>query len=116
MNFGAESNLPQTGRRLSGCFDLSKRVQAGMAIRALIQRTRIHCRCDRGPVAVRALLIAAAICAQATASELLHSNDVICFLGGANVVSAQEYGYLETILRMRLPTLNLRFRSLAHEG
>lgn len=49
-------------------------------------------------------------------SELLRSNDVICFLGGANVVSAQEYGYLETILRMKLPALNLRCRSLGHEG
>src|SRR5437899_2702370 len=50
------------------------------------------------------------------ASEFLHSNDVVCFLGGANVVAAQEYGYLETILRMKFPVLNLRFRSLAHEG
>ena len=50
------------------------------------------------------------------ASEFLHSNDVVCFLGGANVVAAQEYGYLETILRMKFPNLNLRFRSLAHEG
>ena len=53
---------------------------------------------------------------QSYASELLRSNDVVCLLGGANVVAAQEFGYLETILQMKYPTLNLRFRSLAHEG
>src|SRR5204862_2505840 len=65
------------------------------------------------------LILGALLCAlagRARASELLRPNDIVCFLGGANVVAAQEYGYLETILRMKFPDLNLRFRSLAHEG
>ena len=61
-------------------------------------------------------LVCSQIFFQTHASELLRSNDVICLLGGGNVVAAQEFGYLETILRMKFPTFNLRFRSLAHEG
>src|SRR5437773_5196139 len=48
--------------------------------------------------------------------SLLRSNDVVALVGGANIVSAQQYGYLETLLRVGLPQLNLRIRSLAHEG
>ena len=50
------------------------------------------------------------------AASLLQSNDVICILGGANSVAAQEHGYLETFLRIGFPNHNLRVRSLAHEG
>src|SRR5438552_13141721 len=49
-------------------------------------------------------------------TSLLHSNDVIAFVVGANVVSSQKYAYLDTLLRIGLPQLNLRIRSLAHEG
>jgi hypothetical protein len=48
--------------------------------------------------------------------NFLRSNDVICFVGGANVVDAQHYGYLETLLRISFPDSSLKFRSLAHEG
>src|SRR3954466_4794025 len=61
-------------------------------------------------------LIGSQLSLQSSASELLRSNDVVCLLGGANVVGAQDFGYLETILRIKFPGLNLRFRSLAHEG
>src|SRR3954465_12925295 len=46
----------------------------------------------------------------------VETNDIICSIGGANVVTAQEYGYLETFLRVSFPSYNLRFRSLGHEG
>src|SRR5438552_18328914 len=49
-------------------------------------------------------------------TSLLHSNDVIAFVVGANVVSSQKYAYLDTLLRIGLPQLNLRIRSVAHEG
>ncbi len=51
-----------------------------------------------------------------SASAFLHSNDVVCLVGGANAVEAQEHGYFETLLRLKFSSLNLRFRSLAHEG
>jgi hypothetical protein len=54
--------------------------------------------------------------ASLAAEGLFRSNDVVCLIGGANVVGAQEHGYLETLSRLAFPTLNLRFRSLAHEG
>jgi hypothetical protein len=63
-------------------------------------------------------LIAACVC-EATAIDsaiLLRSNDVICLVGGANLVAAQEHGYFETLLRISFPDLNLKVRSLAHEG
>ena len=50
------------------------------------------------------------------AAEVLRSNDVVCLVGGANVVAGQEHGYLETLVRLSFPSLDLRFRSLAHEG
>ena len=50
------------------------------------------------------------------AEAFFRSNDVVCLIGGANVVSAQEYGYLETLIQLGSPGLNLHFRSLAHEG
>jgi hypothetical protein len=46
----------------------------------------------------------------------LRTNDVIAFLGGANVVAAQQSGHLETLLTLAEPGLRLRFRSLAWEG
>lgn len=49
-------------------------------------------------------------------ATFLRSNDVICSIGGADVVSADEFGYLETYLRLSFPDLNLRFRGLGHEG
>src|SRR5438874_10582117 len=95
-------------KELSSCFDSGKSVQRGMSVRRTKSQRRRF-----------ALVVIALMCSsihfKAYASELLRSNDVICFLGGANVVSEQEYGYLETIVRMKFPALNLRFRSLAHE-
>jgi hypothetical protein len=63
-------------------------------------------------------LIAACVC-EATAVDsaiLLRSNDMICLVGGANLVAAQEHGYFETLLRISFPDLNLKVRNLAHEG
>jgi hypothetical protein len=49
-------------------------------------------------------------------ATLLHSNDVIVFVGGEDIVAMQEYGYVELLLAQ--PTLNrkLRFRNLGWEG
>ncbi|HTH47328.1 MAG TPA: GDSL-type esterase/lipase family protein [Candidatus Limnocylindria bacterium] len=50
------------------------------------------------------------------AAPLFQTNDVIAFLGGANVVAGQESGQLETLLTLAHPDHRLRFRSLAWEG
>jgi len=65
-----------------------------------------------------AFALASSLCipAGAASRSFLQTNDIICSIGGANVVSAQEHGYLETFLRVSFPHYNLRFRSLAHEG
>lgn len=70
------------------------------------------------PLRLLALIACTAICEinAAEPTALLRSNDVIALVGGANIVSAQKYGYFETFLRVGMPQSNLRIRSLAHEG
>lgn len=46
----------------------------------------------------------------------LRTNDVIAFIGGANMVALAQSGQLETLLTLRHPHHKLRFRSLAWEG
>ena len=46
----------------------------------------------------------------------LRTNDVVAFLGGANVVAAQQSGHLETLLTIAGPGHHLSFRGLAWEG
>src|SRR6185369_8007880 len=46
----------------------------------------------------------------------LQTNDVVVFLGGANVVAAQETGHLETLLTVKFHGLGMRFHTLAWEG
>jgi hypothetical protein len=46
----------------------------------------------------------------------LRTNDVIAFIGGANMVALAQSGHLETLLTIRHPHHKLRFRSLAWEG
>ena len=50
------------------------------------------------------------------AAPLFQTNDVVAFLGGANVVAAQQSGQLEALLILAYPDHRLRFRSLAWEG
>ncbi len=50
------------------------------------------------------------------AGPLFQTNDVVAFLGGANVVAAQQSGQLEALLTLAYPEHRLRFRSLAWEG
>src|SRR3989442_11767698 len=53
------------------------------------------------------------ICAQAFS---FRTNGVVAFLGGTDVVTAQQYGHLETLLTSHYPSLNLRFRNFGWEG
>jgi hypothetical protein len=46
----------------------------------------------------------------------LRTNDVIAFIGGANMVALAQGGHLETLLTLHHPRHKLRFRSLAWEG
>jgi hypothetical protein len=46
----------------------------------------------------------------------LRTNDVIAFIGGANMVALAQSGQLETLLTLAHPHHKLRFRSLAWEG
>ena len=46
----------------------------------------------------------------------LRTNDVVAFLGGANVVAAQQSGHVETLLTIADPGHHLSFRGLAWEG
>lgn len=46
----------------------------------------------------------------------LRTNDVIAFIGGANMVALAQSGHLETLLTLLHPHHKLRFRSLAWEG
>ncbi|MCI0746069.1 MAG: hypothetical protein L0Y58_11745, partial [Verrucomicrobia subdivision 3 bacterium] len=44
------------------------------------------------------------------------TNDVIAFVGGADVAAAQHSGHVETLLAVAHPRLKLRFRNLGWEG
>jgi hypothetical protein len=44
------------------------------------------------------------------------TNDVVAFVGGADVVTAQESGHLETLLTIHHWPLKLRFRNFGWEG
>lgn len=44
------------------------------------------------------------------------TNEVVAFIGGANMVAAQESGHFETLLTLAFPDHHLRFRSLAWEA
>ncbi|HKQ37139.1 MAG TPA: hypothetical protein VJ063_03610 [Verrucomicrobiae bacterium] len=44
------------------------------------------------------------------------TNDVLAFLGGTDVVTAQQSGHLETLLTLHYRSLNLRFRNFGWEG
>ena len=46
----------------------------------------------------------------------LRTNDVIAFIGGANMVALAQGGHLETLLTLQHPHHKLRVRSLAWEG
>ena len=46
----------------------------------------------------------------------LRTNDVVAFIGGANVVAAQRSGHVETLLTIAHPGHRLTFRGLAWEG
>ncbi len=46
----------------------------------------------------------------------IHTNDVIAFLGGADVAAGQETGHLEALLAVALHPLQIRFRNLGWEG
>jgi hypothetical protein len=64
-----------------------------------------------------ASLIAACSCLSAGAEPAfqLSDGDVVAFVGGANVVAAQETGHLETLLTLEFPA-GIRYRSLAWEA
>ena len=49
-------------------------------------------------------------------SVRLHTNDVVVFLGGANVVAAQESGHLEALLTLAVAGRGVKFRNLGWEG
>lgn len=51
-----------------------------------------------------------------TPAALFRTNDVVVFLGGAAVVSADRDGAVETVLTVAHPGHRLRFRTLAWEG
>lgn len=65
----------------------------------------------------RLLLALVLLIAPASAAEpFLKPNDVIALVGGEDVVTLTDSGYLELLLVRAQPSLNLRFRSLAWEG
>ena len=51
-----------------------------------------------------------------TQSFSFRTNDVIAFVGGTDVVTAQQSGYLETLLTVYYRTFDLRFRNFGWEG
>ena len=65
---------------------------------------------------MRLALIVCLIASTATAQFAFRTNDVIAFLGGTDVVTAQQSGHLETLLTVHYPSLNLRFRNFGWEG
>ena len=52
----------------------------------------------------------------ARAAVEFRTNDVIAFVGGANVAAAQHAGHLESLLTLTHPRHRLRFRNLGWEG
>lgn len=65
---------------------------------------------------MRLALISFLLALNAYAQLAFRTNDVIAFLGGTDVVTAQQSGYLETLLTIHYRSLNLRFRNFAWEG
>ena len=65
---------------------------------------------------MRLALIVCLINSTATAQFAFRTNDVIAFLGGTDVVTAQQSGHLETLLTVHHPSLNLRFRNFGWEA
>src|SRR3954471_20370399 len=65
---------------------------------------------------MRLALIVCLINSTATAQFAFRANDVVAFLGGTDVVTAQQSGHLETLLTVHYPSLNLRFRNFGWEG
>ena len=61
------------------------------------------------------LLVFVLVAFQAQAFSF-RTNDVIAFLGGTDVVTAQQSGHLETLLTLHYRSLNLRFRNFGWEG
>lgn len=59
--------------------------------------------------------VSAAIAASAP-TMVFRTNDVVAFVGGANVAAAQQSGHLEALLSMAHPTHRLRFRNFGWEG
>src|SRR5262245_3053141 len=63
------------------------------------------------------LLLLLATCVTTRAQPLsFRTNDVIAFIVGTDVVTAQQSGHLETLLTIRYGSLNLRFRNFGWEG
>jgi len=50
------------------------------------------------------------------AALVLRTNDVLAFVGGEDIVTAQQHGYIETLLAAEIASKNLRFRNLGWEG
>lgn len=64
-----------------------------------------------------ALIIVCLFSVLAHAEEpFLKPNDVIAFIGGEDMVTVSESGYLELALTLALPDYKLKFRNLAKEG
>jgi hypothetical protein len=63
-----------------------------------------------------ALLAFFAACTTSAQPFSLRTNDVIAFLGGTDVVTAQHTGHLEALLSIHYRSLNLRFRNFGWEG
>ena len=65
---------------------------------------------------MRFALLACLVASTATAQFAFRANDVVGFLGGTDVVTAQQSGHLETLLTIQHASLNLRFRNFGWEG
>ena len=65
---------------------------------------------------MRLVLLAVLIAFSSRAELAFRTNDVIAFLGGTDVVAAQETGHLEALLTIHYRSLNLRFRNFGWEG
>src|SRR6267142_2435979 len=65
---------------------------------------------------MRLALLMCLVTSTATGQFAFRTNDVVAFFGGADVVTAQQSGQLETLLTIHHPSLNLRFRNFGWEG